>query len=175
MLSRAEAKKAHMERMSFLRRVDEHERQDALSHMAEPKGASAFKIAVSVANASSSSDSKNSEAKDSRQQPAATAANGAEAKGAAAEAYASSSASNAASAANKFRLLGDLPTLGRAAGSGHGAGSSLQQDAELALNLELHNNKLKHEFMKGGSAGSGAEAKDAANAATNSGVPKVAH
>lgn len=157
--SRAEAKRAHLERLSYLRRVDDQERAEAIAEVtgqsggggsgaaAEPK-VSAFQIAVSVANASDSKaggDSKPS---------------GAETK---------ASAAAAASAVNKFRLLGDLPSLG--GGSGRADAGTLQQDAEVALNLELHKNK--HQFMKNASSGgSAADAKEDARK-FDPNIPKV--
>lgn len=158
--SRAEAKRAHLERLSYLRRVDDQERAEAIAEVtgqsggggsgaaAEPK-VSAFQIAVSVANASDSKaggDSKPS---------------GAETK---------ASAAAAASAVNKFRLLGDLPSLG-GGGSGRADAGTLQQDAEVALNLELHKNK--HQFMKNASSGSSAaDAKEDARK-FDPNIPKV--
>lgn len=56
--SRAEAKKAHMERLSHLRAVDTRERDQMMQDFADEKHSepkqSAFKIAVSVANAADS-------------------------------------------------------------------------------------------------------------------------
>lgn len=58
--SRAEAKKAHMERISHLRSVNERERDHMMQQLADEKGhpsepkQSAFQIAVSVANAADS-------------------------------------------------------------------------------------------------------------------------
>jgi hypothetical protein len=151
--SRAEAKRAHMERMSYLKRVDDQERAEAIAEVtahsnaaggagAEPK-VSAFQIAVSVANAS---DSKS----------------GGESKSSGAD-----SKANAASAANKFRLLGDLPSLNVGGGNRMDSGT-LQQDAEVALNLELHKNKMQ--FMKNVSAP--ADAKDDARSKFDPSIPK---
>lgn len=159
--SRAEAKRAHMERLSYLRRVDDQERAEAIAEVtgqmasaaggnagAEPK-VSAFQIAVSVANAS---DSKS----DAKHHP--TSGNDSKA-----------SAAAAASTANKFRLLGDLPTLGGGNSSRADAGT-LQQDAEVALNLEFHKNKAQ--FMKNASAAP-ADAKEDARSRFDPNIPKV--
>jgi hypothetical protein len=152
--SRAEAKRAHMERMSYLRRVDDQERAEAIAEVtalssaaaggagAEPK-VSAFQIAVSVANASESKSGGESKT------------SGADSK------------ANAASAANKFRLLGDLPSLNGCGGNRTDSGT-LQQDAEVALNLELHKSKVQ--FMKNVSAP--ADAKEDSRSKFDPSIPK---
>lgn len=158
--SRAEAKRAHLERLSYLRRVDDQERAEAIAEVtagqgnvggagnsgAEPK-VSAFQIAVSVANASDSKSGGNA---------------GGDSKNLGGE-----SKANAAAAANKFRLLGDLPSLG-GGGSNRADAGTLQQDAEVALNLELHKNKMQ--FMK--NAPAGADAKEDARSKVDANIPR---
>eukprot|EP01039_Chlorochromonas_danica_P001318 gene1318-1439_t len=116
--SRVEAKRAHMERMSHLRMNDEREKQDHPSDdlaRSDPKSnVSAFRIAVSVANA-------------------------AEHKGVSSDA--NEDDKWARDPQMKYRLLGDLPELGVPKPNPGAALRQGDRDEEVALSLVLHTNQ----------------------------------
>lgn len=167
--SRAEAKRLHQERMTHLRAMDNREQEGVAKAIAaetagaEPKGPSAFQIAVSVANAS---DAK----------PGSTAAAGANAG---AKGVSSNDAKGSSSSGtSKFRLLGDLPSLGGPRGGGGGRDKALldRGDVDVVLSLELHNNSNgAGGLLKGGNNGnSRAESKDDRDKdAATANIPKV--
>jgi len=149
--SRAEAKRLHQERMSHLRAVDNREQEGVAKAMAaaanpdasaDPKQPSAFQIAVSLANAS---DAK----------PSAKGVSGGDSKAAAASV--SSTASSSSGNNSKFRLLGDLPSLGGP--KGRDKALLDRGDVDVVLSLELHNKKNESSLLKGGNNGR-AEGKD---------------
>jgi hypothetical protein len=151
MNSRAEAKKAHMERMSHLRQNDERDREIliaslAAEHKSEPKQ-SAFKIAVSVANAGDSKEAK--------------------------AAYNAILAENKQSENNdpnkKYRLLGDLPALGANKGKDK---VIADRDVDIALNLDLNLKNKNHEFMKNADSKESGSNRSSSNKADPT-IPKV--
>lgn len=145
--SRAEAKRAHAERMNQLRQTDERKaeeemlQQRAAASAAQPKP-TAFQIAVSVANAADAKDAKN----------------GGESK----------------EDASKYRLLGDLPSLGPAKNK-----AEQERDVKIALSLEIHNNIIGvKEPTNGGSSFMKSEAKSSGGGGSNKqnadpSIPKV--
>lgn len=157
--SRAEAKKASEERMKHLRQVDEERGRnlgpppgDDAADGAQPKQ-SAFQIAVSVAHAADSKEAKGSAGRDVK------------------ASFDAAGSKSEVSEANKFRLLGDLPSLG-------GAANKEKQKDQIALSLALHsgieNGGKAHNFMKNaGSKGSNGQAS-AAGAKSEAGddIPK---
>jgi hypothetical protein len=122
--SRAEAKRAHAERMKNLRNSDNN-KENVAQESAEPKQ-SAFKIAVSVANA-------------------------AESKGHTAYKHEDVERSCKEIDANKYRLLGDLPSLGPDK-------YTQKKNVEIALSMNLSENKTPKMALK-------ADSKDSRNSA----------
>eukprot|EP00128_Syssomonas_multiformis_P013626 Colp12_sorted_trinity150504_noHs@4650 len=126
--SRAEAKRAHAERMQLLRQVDETRGRSSMDHNdpstpggasgADGKQQSAFQIAVSVAHAA---DNKDAKASSRNEQHKAQQENKRDTAG-------SDPSEN-----NKYRLLGDLPSLSGDRGK--------NASAAVALSLALHSNE----------------------------------
>lgn len=136
--SRAAAKKEHAERIKHLRQVDEARGRPGMPGYGDDNEAqakqSAFKIAVSVAHAADAKDSKQSDRNDSKYGDASDFKHG---------------KAEDPSDASKFRLLGDLPSLG-----GNSPDKNQYRDVQVALSLALQN-QGKAGFMQGanGSAG----------------------
>eukprot|EP00598_Pedospumella_elongata_P004268 CAMPEP_0184977100 /NCGR_PEP_ID=MMETSP1098-20130426/7851_1 /TAXON_ID=89044 /ORGANISM="Spumella elongata, Strain CCAP 955/1" /LENGTH=765 /DNA_ID=CAMNT_0027500049 /DNA_START=110 /DNA_END=2407 /DNA_ORIENTATION=- len=164
--SRAEAKKAHAERMQHLRLVDENRGRGSMDHTDpthgtnntahssnnnEGKQQSAFQIAVSVAHASDNKDAKAS----SRHEHKHNDSNNGDNK-----------TSSDPSENNKFRLLGDLPSLAGDRGK--------NATAAVALSLALHSNEQNphaaHAKFMQNNAGADSKSEGPGKAADN--IPK---
>lgn len=155
--SRAEAKRAHLERMNHLRMNDEREWSDGGlqsggTHKAESKTSamSAFQIAVSVANASS----EHKEAKMS----------------ATAEDKVSIGVRDDVS---KYRLLGDLPEIGGGARHQGKQAAGVGRDVEIALSLELHGGKGEGKSFAFAKKDSKASMDEPSGRKINPAIPKV--